>query len=133
MNKTSMDKVAAQIPTMVTEARDHLRKMAHSLVTEREKRSAVERELRLHKIARRLEERRIDDELSFEQKLNKLASLKSKKLDTFETALELSPGGFKLGALQENDSNNNAGGEDGQGSQARSDLDAWIASGAAYG
>ena len=129
---SDMEKIAAQVPGIVTEARDHLRKMAHTLVTEREKSASLERELRLHKLARRMESRRIDDELDFEQKLSKLASIPTGRLDSFETALEMSPGGFKLGSLQDQEETS-AGVEGLSSSEAQKNLDSWISSNAAFG
>lgn len=128
----NMEKIAAQVPVIVTEARDHLRKMAHSLVTEIEKSAALERELRLHKLARRMEARRIDDELDFDEKLAKLASIPNGRLDSFETALEMSPGGFKLGSLQDQEETS-AGTEGLSSTEAQNQLDTWISSNAAYG
>lgn len=128
---SDMEKLAAQVPAIVTEARDHLRKMAHSLVAETEKSAALEKELRFHKLARRMEERRIDDALDLESKLAKLASIPESKLDAFEAALELSPGGYKLGSLQhteEETGNSNAEG----GPKPHESLDAWIGSGQAF-
>ena len=127
-----MEKIAGQFPAVVTEARDHLRKMAHSLVAEREKSAALEKELRLHKLARRMEARRIDDELDFDQKLAKLASIPDDRIDSFETALEMSPGGFKLGSLQDQEETS-AGTEGLSSTDAQKQLDSWILSGAAHG
>lgn len=124
-----MDKIASQIPVVVTEARDHLKKMAGSLVASESRCSALEKELRFHKIARRMEERRIDDDLNFDAKLSKLASIPTNRLDAFETALEISPGGFKLGSLQDEEAGGDSHGR--TGAPARKALDDFITSGAA--
>lgn len=129
---SDMEKIAAQVPGILVECRNHLRKMASTLVESEEKCTELGRELRLHKIARDMEKRQIDDELDFEEKIAKLASIPTNRLESFETALTMRPGGFKLGSLQDQEESS-AGTEGLSSNEAQGQLDSWIASNAAYG
>ena len=99
MSDKDMEKVAAQIPDMQDAAAAHLEKMATDNVQLVKRAEAAEHELRLHKIARRMEDRRILTDLDFDAKIAKLQEVPAEKLATLEQAVEMTAGGVRLGSL----------------------------------
>jgi hypothetical protein len=126
-----LTKLASQIPAITQEAAGHLRKLAHQNVELVQENESLKAELRLHKIARRMEERRIDGELSFEEKVARLQQVPGDKIDALETAIEISPGGFKLGSLQDGEETGSGGGEGLSVKDQQHQLDTFILSGQA--
>jgi hypothetical protein len=100
---TDISKLASAVPSILAETSNCLRKLASTnagLVKENED---LRHALRVMKIARRMEERALDAGTPYEAKVARLQGFESEKLDTLEHAIELSPGGFKLGSLQQQD------------------------------
>lgn len=108
-NTNDLQKLASQVPAILAESSKHLSKLASNNVKLSEENSVLRNELRLHKIARRMEDRGLESGLSFEQKIAHLHEVDSSKLDALEAAVELTHGGFKLGSLAEVDEPNNKG------------------------
>ena len=122
-------KLASQMPMILRESSAHLTKVAQDNLHKSQKIAALEHELRVMKLAQRFADRQIDEELSFDQKVQKLAAFTPSRLDVIEASLELTPGGHKLGSLQEEEASS---GNRTSGNSARLDLEAFITSGAAY-
>lgn len=97
---TDMKKLAEQAPQILSASANHLRKLANANVDLAQRNQELEHQLRLHKLARRMEDRGLEQQFNFEEKLSHLQEIDSSKLDSLEQAVELSPGGFKLGSLQ---------------------------------
>lgn len=126
----SIQKLAAQTPTIVYEAGNHLRKMASANVHLAQENTVLRRELHLNKLAHRMEERGLEPGRNFDQKLAFLHDVEESKLASLEQAIEMSAGGFKLASLQETEKDNiQAPGQ--KGKEAYSDLDSFILSGRA--
>lgn len=106
----TMKKLASQVPAVLAETGRHMSKLASRNVELEQENSALRHELRLHKLAHRMEERGLEQSLSFEEKVAHLQSVPTGKLDALEQAVELTHGGFKLGSLQEPDTNPNDNG-----------------------
>lgn len=116
------------VPQVLNIAAQHMRKVASDNVALLETNAKLAHELRLHKIAMRMEERRIEPEVPLQEKIANLHQVPPHKLDALEQAIELSVGGFKLGSL-DNPSLN----ESGESSSVHHDLDSFIRSNVAYG
>lgn len=61
--------------------------------------SSAEHELRLMKLARRMEVRGMEPNLSFEEKVAGLREIPSEKLGSLEEAVEIAAGGVSLGRV----------------------------------
>lgn len=96
-----MEKVAGQVPGIMHEAAQHMRKLAEHNVELVQERDALLHENRLMKIARRMEQRGLEPNLSFEEKVAKLQEVPSEKLAATEQAIELTAGGFRLGHIEQ--------------------------------
>lgn len=96
-----MTKVAGQIPGVLHEASQHMRKIAEENVTLVEENDALRRELTNMKLARRMEQRGLEPALSFDEKVAKVAEMPGEKLASLEGAIEMAAGGFRLGTVQE--------------------------------
>lgn len=94
-----LTKLAQDVPGIVKEASDHMRKLAAQNVELAGERDAAVHELRLMKLARRMEQRGLESALSYEDKVASLRDVPSTKLATLESAVELAAGGFRLGQL----------------------------------
>ena len=95
------DKVAGQVPGVMNAAAQHLRKMAGKNVELSKRAEAAEHEVRVMKIARRMEQRGLEPGLAFEEKIAALRDLEPVKLSHMEQAIELAAGGFHLGHVEE--------------------------------
>lgn len=118
-----MAKVANQTPGILKAASDQLRSMAVELVDATREKEAAQHELSAMKIARRMEERGLEQGLSYQEKVAALYDSTPEKLAHIESAVELASGGFSLGRLSEEEGAKVAASSD--------DLDAFILSGAA--
>lgn len=127
---SELSKLASSIPAIMAEAVPHMRKMAQTVLDQDEEIQGLKNELRLSKIARRMEERRVDSSLDFDQKIAKLKEIDISRLDAVEQAVEMSAGGFKLGSLQETEASNGVEGAV-PGTQNHDLLDTFILSGRA--
>jgi hypothetical protein len=94
------EKLASDVPGILGAAAQHLRVMAEQNVELQKRASAAEHELRLIKLAQRMESRGIEPNLSLEEKVATLLELNDDKLAATEAAVELSAGGFNLGRLR---------------------------------
>lgn len=126
-----MTKVAGQVPGIMQEAAQHMRKLAEDNVSLSQECDALRKQLTVEKIARRMEQRGLEPELDFDGKVAKLASLEPSKLATMEQAIELAGGSFRLGRVQDADKTASDGSFVRSGSSA-DDLDNFFASNAAY-
>lgn len=93
---STMDKLASQVPGIMQMASEHLQKMASTNVQLVQERDALEHENRVMKIARRMEVRGLEPNLSYEEKVAKLHEVPTEKLASLEQAVELAAGGVKL-------------------------------------
>lgn len=91
------------IPVTLSLAAKHMRKLASDNAALYDSNQRLAHELRLHKIAMRMEERSLDPGVPLQEKVAQLQEFPPNKLDSLEQAIELSAGGFKLGSLQEAD------------------------------
>jgi hypothetical protein len=136
---TDISKLAGDVPGILAASAQHLRKLAGQNVELLERATAAEHELRLMKIARRMEQRGLEPNLSLEEKVASLHDVDPSKLDSIEHAVELTAGGFTLGRISQPEDNgtkvatwhtgelyhsNGAGGDD---------LEEFVASQQAYG
>jgi|NOAtaT_6_FD_contig_71_168328_length_2369_multi_3_in_0_out_0_2 hypothetical protein len=96
-----MTKVAGQVPGVLHEAAQHMRKLAEANVGLAEENDGLRHELRTMKLARRMEVRGIEPALDFESKVAKIAQLPVTKLAAVEEAVELTAGGFRLGHVEQ--------------------------------
>lgn len=117
------------VPQVLALSAQHMRKMAHDNTALTQKNAQLALELRLHKIAMRMEERNLDADVPLAEKVAKLRDIPEEKLGSFEQALELGVGGYKLGSIESSELNES----EGASSSAHQDLDAFIRSGAAFG
>lgn len=98
---SDMTKVAGQVPGIMHEAAQHMRKLAEHNTELLQERDALAHENRLMKLARRMEQRGLEPSLSFEEKVAKLHDVPSEKLAATEQAIELTAGGFRLGHVDQ--------------------------------
>lgn len=98
---TNIEKIAADAPAILHEAAREMRKLAEDNVELTDKVAVLERELRIHKLAMRMDERGLETALSTAEKIASLSALPMEKLSAIEAAVEMVPGGFKLASLRE--------------------------------
>lgn len=128
---TDITKLASQVPAVLAEASSTLKKLAAanaSLVSENE---GLRTELRLTKIAQRMEDRGLEPSLGFAEKLSKLQEIPATKLDAFEMAIEMGPSTFKLGSLEDEDTRTTSMSGSVNLEAAAKNLEDFISSGAA--
>lgn len=128
-------KIAQSIPELLQKSSETLRKIASDNEALLDENAALRHELRLTKLAQRMEERRLEPGLSVEEKVASLRGLDVEKLSAFEAAVELTAGGFHLGDLKtpEDHGTPKKAGQTYPYSEGEDPLDAFINSGAAYG
>jgi DNA-binding transcriptional regulator YbjK len=122
-----LQKLASDLPAVLTTTAEHLRKMASSQVAKDERIAELSHELSAYKLARRMEQRNLSSELDFEAKVASLLEFPEEKLASMDQAIELATGGFRLGTHETDDktaSDVTAPGAD--------PLGAWITSNAAF-
>jgi hypothetical protein len=103
---TNMKKVASEVPAIMQTAAQHMRKLASSNQSLMKRASAAEHELRLMKLARRMEQRGLEPEMDFEEKVAALREFDEEKLASFAQAIEMAAGGARLGSLDNADNTN---------------------------
>jgi hypothetical protein len=103
MDDKKIMKLAEDVPGILHASSQHLRKMAGKLITETQRADAAEQELHRMKLARRMELRNMEPNLSFEEKVAALAEVPSEKLASLEQAVELAAGGVTLARLNQED------------------------------
>lgn len=108
---SDMNKVASQVPGVMGAAAQHLRKMASQNVELVKRAEVAETEVRAMKIARRMDQRGLEPNLSFEEKTAMLRDMEPKKLGSLEQAIELTAGGFRLGKVEPQEEKRASAGE----------------------
>lgn len=121
-------KVAEAAPAVLLAAAQHLKKLAGDNTALLTRAESAEHALACYKLAQRMDERGIQQELSLDQKVASLLKLPMAKLSAVEQAVELSAGGFRLGTISEDPKT--ASQHAGVDADA---LDSFVNSGAAYG
>lgn len=96
----SITKLAADAPGVLVAGAQLTRKLASQAVELAQRNEALEHELRLHKIAMRMEDRDLEPDMSVEAKVASLRDMEASKLAGIEAAIEMTPGGFKLASLK---------------------------------
>lgn len=94
-----LEKVAQGLPGMMQAAAQHLNKLASANVDLVKRAEAAEHELRIMKLARRMETRGIHHHLDFDTKVAQLLDVPEEKLSVMEQAVEFAAGGVTLGSL----------------------------------
>lgn len=122
-----LQKLAGDLQGVLLTSAQHLKKIANSNAELLAVNAQQDRELKAYKLARRMEMRGLNSDLDFEAKVASLLEMPIEKLATLEQAVELAPGGFRLGSVQADDR-----GVSGEPPAKVDDLDAFIASQAAY-
>lgn len=98
---SNLEKLASDVPGILTAGAEHMRKLATSNVALLERAEGAEHELRLMKLARRMETRGLEPSLSYEEKVASLREHPTEGIGSLEQAVELAAGGFSLGRLEE--------------------------------
>lgn len=98
-----LTKIASDAPAVLLEGARVTRKLAQDNMELVERADALEKELTIHKLAMRMQERGLEPALSIEEKIAMLRSVEPIKLAGIEAAVEMSAGGFKLATLREED------------------------------
>ncbi len=92
-----------QIPEILSAARGHLVKLSSANVKLAQERDAACHELHAIKVAMRMDERGLDQNLTVAEKIAGLRGLSPEKLSSLEQAVELAAGGVSLTKLSEAD------------------------------
>lgn len=119
-------KVAHDTSAVVQAAAAHMRKIANDNTALVRENTELSHELCCHKLARRMEERGLQSDLNYDEKVAVLLRTPTEKIANMEQAIELAAGGFTLGAATQVEKT--SGHVD-----TRDDLDSFISSQAAYG
>lgn len=127
--------LASDVPGVLKIASGHMRKLASTNVELRAENTKLASELRVTKIARRMELRGIQPNLSFEEKVAGLSKFDEVKLASVEDAIELVSGGTPiLGTVQPSESGVKTASYSGDSRDGQTDpLDAFVLSQAALG
>lgn len=96
-----MEKVAHEVPAIMQAASQHLVKLAGQNVELVKRAESAEHELRVMKLARRMDVRGLHPNLSYEDKIAQLMEVPEEKLATMEQAVEMAAGGVRLGRVAE--------------------------------
>ncbi len=120
-------KIAGQIPGIMSEAAEHLRSLSQTNVKLAQANTKLAHEVRVLKLAKRMEDRGLENGLSVDEKVAKLMGLSAEKVANIENAVEMAAGGFNLGTIRndETEKSSSAGGSD--------DLENYITSESAFG
>ncbi len=137
MSKELM-KLAGDVPGILSAAAQHMRKLSTQNVEAVKRASAAEHELRLMKLARRMEVRGLEPNLSYEEKVAGLREIPAKKIASLEEAVELAAGGFSLGRVTNSDDSGQKTASDGgelyhSNTGGGDDLEEFVISQQAYG
>lgn len=89
------------IKEVIHQSAQHMRKLAHDNVALVEQVKKLAHELRVYKLAERMESLNLEPGLTLREKVAHIQQIPEDKLDSFEQALEFVPGGFKLGHLED--------------------------------
>lgn len=125
MDQARREKLASDIPALLTEAASHMEQLSTKLAAQEKRANDMEHELRSMKLARRMEERQLHSNLSYEQKVAQLREATPEKLAQIESGIEYAAQGFRLGATAQP--------EDPSSASPADPLGDWIMSNNAYG
>ncbi len=103
MGDRGLQKLAGDLSGVLTTASQHLVKLANAHAQLLALNAQQEHELKSYKLARRMEQRGVMPELSFEEKVAKLMETPVEKLATLDQAVELATTGFRLGSVPAED------------------------------
>lgn len=121
------DNTNSKIPGLLRESSQLIQKLAadnESLMDENE---ALRKEVRVIKLAARMEDLGVDPTLSLEEKVASLGSMSERSLMGIEAATELNMPGFSLGSLKASDETSTP-----SASASADALDNFVLSGRAY-
>lgn len=110
-----MEKVAHEVPAIMQAASQHLVKLAGQNVELVKRAESAEHELRVMKLARRMDVRGLHPNLSYEDKVAQLMEIPEEKLATMEQAVEMAAGGVRLAKVAETDTGSKTASFDGAG------------------
>jgi len=130
---SDMNKVASQVPGVMGAAAQHLRKLAGQNVDLVKRAEVAEHEVRVMKVARRMDQRGLEPNLSFEEKTAMLREMDPEKLGSLEQAIELSAGGFRLGRVEAEEKRASTGSEFYSAQSGTDSLEDFVTNQKAYG
>lgn len=123
-----LKKVAADVPGVLLAASQHMEKMANDNVALVSENAELTHENKCMKLARRLEQRGLQQDMDYDQKVAALLRTPVEKIAHMEQAIELAAGGFRLGTTSEPEEKTSSA----TGAESRDALDSFINAGAAY-
>lgn len=126
MDQAQRDKLASDVPALLTEAASHMEQLSTKLAASEKAKADFAHELRAMKLARRMEERQLHTNLTYDQKVAELREATPEKLASIENGIEYAAQGFRLGAAAQTEDPSSAG-------TSADPLGDWISSNAAYG
>jgi len=128
-------KLAGDAPGILAAGAQHMRALSTQNVELLKRAGSAETELRLMKLARRMEVRGMEPNLSFEEKVAGLREIPAEKLGSMEEAVEIAAGGVSLGrvASEEDNGRKVASTELYHSDGGVDDLEEFVLSGQAYG
>lgn len=109
MDQAQREKLAADLPAVLLEAAEHLELTSTKLAASEKRASDMEHELRAMKLARRMEERGFQSDVSFDSKMAELRRETPEKLAAMEQGLEFAASGFRFGAAMETEASPSVG------------------------
>lgn len=110
MDKAQLTKLAHDVPAVLAEGARVTRKLAQDNLDLTATNEALEKSLRIHKLAMRMEERKLEPSLSVTEKVAMLEKVDDRRLSGIEAAVEMQAGGFKLADLRNDDEINSPSG-----------------------
>jgi hypothetical protein len=128
---SNTEKVAYGVPEIMQAASQHLVKLAGQNVELSKRANGAEHELRVMKLARRMDLRGLHQNLSYEEKVAQLLEIPIEKLATMEQAVEMAAGGVRLGKVAEASDTGSKLASDPSGSADPDELETFIESQAA--
>lgn len=100
MDKDTLQKIASATPGVLTAGSQLVKKLANDNLELVGSNEALEHSLRIHKLAMRMEERKLEPGLTVTEKVAMLEKTPVAKLAGIEAAVEMQAGGFKLADLR---------------------------------
>lgn len=125
-------KVAHDTPAIIREAGSLMRKMAGANITLEKRASNAERELQAMKLARKLEDRGLNADLDFDQKVARIMGMDQDKIASFEAGIELAASGGGLGAVMSEEDAKTASSMSAGAPITDADFDSFILTGGAF-
>ncbi len=101
MDKAQLMKIAHDVPAVLAEGARVTRKLASDNLELAAQNAGLEQSLRIHKLAMRMEERKLEPSLTVTEKVAMLEKISDeRRLSGIEAAVEMQAGGFKLADLR---------------------------------